>query len=54
MSTHNTEVHRCNDCNEVVIVVPAGFAKTEEELLAAAKEHLETCPAVLERTMLHD
>lgn len=47
MSVHNTEVHRCRECNEVVIVVPDGFKLTDEELTVKAEEHRQECSVLL-------
>lgn len=50
MSVHNTEVHRCRECNEVVIIVPEGFTIEPEDLQELADEHELKCPVILERT----
>lgn len=49
MSVHNVEVHRCRECNEVVLLVPAGFTATDEEVQAKAEAHVKECRATLER-----
>lgn len=53
MSVHNTEVHRCRECNEIVVIVPEGFKTDDDELTKKAEKHRETCVVLMER-MLED
>lgn len=54
MSVHNTEVHRCVECNEIVVIVPDGFSITQEELDQKAEDHRKGCPVLLERMLAND
>lgn len=50
MSVHNTELHRCRECNEVVVLVPEGFTIADDVLEKKAEAHRAECRVVLERT----
>jgi len=54
MSVHNTEVHRCRECLEIVIVKPEGFSLSMEEIETKALAHREQCHVVLERMLQDD
>jgi hypothetical protein len=52
MSRHNVEVYRCRACGDEVVTVGVGIDLTDDERDRYAVEHLKTCTANPERTLL--